>query len=149
MARAVPLLVPCLSLTACDSGGDSRTELERLFDCDTVREIAFPSTTDGALSASDCEYLDGDGTYADYYTFDLDATTNVDIFQVSDTIDSFLSLYDDAGHELAFDDDSGSDFFGPTDARISRSLSAGVYVIAANSNEAETGPYTLQLTTTP
>ncbi|HIG73679.1 MAG TPA: hypothetical protein EYQ24_03605 [Bacteroidetes bacterium] len=143
------LLVLSLALVACDSGNGDRTELERLFDCDTVREITFPSTTSGALSTSDCDYTDDDGTYADYYVFELDAATNVDVFQTSDTIDSFLSLYNASGTELAFDDDSGSDFFGPHDARISRSLAAGVYVIAANSYGVETGPYTLELTTTP
>lgn len=149
MVRILPLLAVCLALTACDSGDDGRTELERLFDCDTVREIAFPSVTSGALSTSDCDYLDDDGTYADYYTFELDTATNVDIFQVSDAIDSFLTLYDASGTELASDDDGGSDFFGPVDARIARSLPAGVYVVAANSFEVETGPYTLELTQTP
>lgn len=64
-----------------------------------------------------CDSLDDDGTYADYVAFELTSTQTVTITQTSDALDAFLSLYS----------------------------ATGVYVVAANSHDVETGAYRLTI----
>ena len=135
------LLFPIAGCDSDDAGGIDLSALASVFGCSAITEVAVPSTTNGSLSTSDCAYLDNDGSYADYYAFRVTGTTNVTITQTSSALDSFLSLYSASGAELEFDDDSA----GGSNARIARSLSAGTYVVAANSLGVETGSYTLTI----
>ena len=98
----------------------------------------------------DCVSPNYSGVLARYYSFRLDRTSNIRIDMVSSTIDSWLTLRRGAnirGAQLAFDNDGGS--IG-LNARIDRSLEAGIYTIEATSLRAgETGSFSLALTVVP
>ena len=98
----------------------------------------------------DCVSPNYSGKLARYYSFRLDRTSNIRIDMGSSTIDSWLTLRRGAnirGAQLAFDDDGG--IIG-LNARIDRSLEAGIYTIEATSMRAgETGSFSLALTVVP
>ena len=97
----------------------------------------------------DCVSPNYSGELARYYSFRLDRTSNIRIDMGSSTIDSWLTLRRGAnirGAELAFDDNGGSGL----NARIDRSLEAGIYTIEATSlRPGETGSFSLALTVVP
>lgn len=141
------LLAAALTLAACDSSDSANIDLDALADvlgCDAVTEVSVPFTTTGALSASDCTFIDDDGTFADYYAFEIDEAQTVTITMRSEDVDSFLGLIGETGTAIVGDDDSGGGVTG-LDAQIERRLTAGVYVVAANSVDVETGAYTLRI----
>ncbi|HLA63299.1 MAG TPA: pre-peptidase C-terminal domain-containing protein, partial [Rhodothermales bacterium] len=113
--------------------------LEDVFGCD-VNAIDAGSES-GTLNGSDCTLADNSSV--DYYAFRLTERAEVEIEMESDDFDTFLLLNDDAGGEIARNDDaSGS----TTNSQIQTTLNAGVYVIKANSLAAgETGSYSLTL----
>jgi hypothetical protein len=139
------ILLPLLVL-GCDSSDDVGDSIDlgplrTAFGCTTIGQITLGQTVNGTLAATDCT-LPEDGTYVDYYVFQLSSSQNVRIDLESASFDAFLILFSTTRTPIAFDDDGG----GGLNSRLTRQLSAGVYVIAANSvEEGETGPYTLRL----
>ena len=137
----------CLTLTALGAsvacGGDGPTEPEEAVDCSDISThpiIDLGQTVNGGLTSSDCQL--GDGSSADLYRLTLTAPRSVQIDMTSTAVDSYLVLFDVAGSPLDEDDDGG----GGSNARIVISLTAGTYVIAANSWSAgETGSYQLRV----
>lgn len=134
-ARLAALLTAVLVVGACD---DNPFGLDDFEGCNEVRRIQLPATVDGDLTGSDCRLRD-DGTPVDYYTFTLNSTQTVTIDMESDEVDSYLILFDEDGFEIDADDDGG---FG-LDASLVTRLSAGRYVVAANTFEGERGFYRL------
>jgi hypothetical protein len=60
----------------------------------------------------------------------------------SDGLDAYLSLFNASGTEIAFDDDSGTDF----NARLEHSLpSSGTYTIVARTFALSGGAYQISL----
>lgn len=113
--------------------------LSALVGCEVDRASTSGSST-GTLDGDDCTL--GDGSSADYYALKLSSAADLSIELDSDDFDAYLLLFDDDGGAVDDDDDGG----GGTDARIARRLSAGLYLIAANSfEEGETGRYTLRV----
>lgn len=136
----LPLLVVGCDSNDPDDEGIDLAPLRAAFGCNTFGQISVGQTVNGTLAASDCQLPDD--SYVDYYAFRLTSSTNVQIDLESSAFDAFLFLASSAGVPIASDDDGGSGF----NARITRQLSAGVYVIFANSlDEGDTGAYTLRL----
>jgi hypothetical protein len=104
-----------------------------------ITATSIGSTVTGTLSASDCA-LD-DGTHFDFYSFTVSSTRTVTITLRSSAFDAYLFLLSADAQVIAQDNDSG----GGRDAAISRTLSAGTYVIAANSFNVADGSYTLSV----
>lgn len=96
------------------------------------------STTNGALTTSDCRLTDG--SYVDFYTTSV-ATAAAYLFnQASTAFDTFLTLLSSAGFVIAVNDDSGS----TTNSTIKVLLPAASYTLAATSfAPSATGSYTL------
>lgn len=110
-----------------------QSECPRVTDLGTV---STPVSHSGAWSSSDCK-LDNN-RYYDMYAFRISRGAHVVIELSSSAADSFLGLLD--GDDLIVDDDSG----GGLDARISRTLSAGTYLVIATALDRErTGDYSL------
>lgn len=106
----------------------------------TVGSLAPGQSVTGTLSTSDC--LFPDGTYFDLYRLTVPAARTLQIDLTSSQVDAYLILYSADGTSLASDDDGG----GGTNSRITRSLSAGTYLVAANSFGAgEVGSYRLSV----
>ncbi|MBB4639232.1 Ig-like domain-containing protein [Longimicrobium terrae] len=104
-----------------------------------ITAINIGSTATGTLSTSDCA-LD-DGTHFDFYAFTVSSTRTVTITLRSSAFDAYLFLLSSDAQVIAQDNDSG----GGRDAAITRTLSAGTYVIAANSFNVADGSYTLSV----
>lgn len=108
--------------------------------CATVAAYTIGQARNGTLATTDCR-LAVDNTYIDYYEFTLQGAATVTISMQSTEFDAYLILWNRAGGSPVAEDDDGG---GGTDAQIVQNLSAGTYVIGANSFSAgETGAYTL------
>lgn len=97
-------------------------------------------TLSGHLNDYDCTSLDGSETFSDLYEFVVYGTEWVDVYLESNSIDPYLSIYDEWDNVVAEDDDS----LGNRNAWIQVKLPAGRYTIAASSyGRWETGRYYL------
>lgn len=100
---------------------------------------AIGTTTDGALTKSDCSY--SDGSFVDFYAVTLSTAGTVVFNQTSSAFDTFLLLYDFDDNLIGVNDDASATNL---DARIKAILPAGTYVVAANSYDVNiTGAYKL------
>lgn len=123
-------------ITAEIGGERDAQEFEVTEECPIIA-YTVGSTVNGTLSAGDCVFQDG--TRVDLYRFTLTAQRQVVITLRSTAFDAYLVLYNAQGSAIQQDDDGA----GGTDARITQSLAAGTYFIAANSVTVSTGAYTL------
>lgn len=106
----------------------------------TTTAITIGPTVTGALASTDC--VMSDGSYADVYRLTVATGQTLQIDLASTAFDAYLGLYDSNGSLITSNDDGG----GGTNARISRSFSAGTYYILANSLfSGRTGAYTLSV----
>lgn len=139
-------LLPTLTV-GCDSGPDDDIDLNlpglrQFFGCEQLGPITLGSEINGTLEDGDC--LSWDGVYADHFAFAVTSPRSIQIDLESSDFDAFLWLFRNQGGIVATDDDSGEG----SNARISRVVDAGIYVILASSSaEEETGAYTLRLGT--
>jgi hypothetical protein len=103
-------------------------------------------TINGNLAAGDCQFEDG--TYFDLYTLTATAGERVVISMSSTAVDAYLILFDSEGEILVEDDDGlgGSNARIPLEDGVLVLPYTGVYFIAANSFEVETGEYQLSAT---
>ena len=107
-------------------------------------EQALPAsgTANGAWS-SDCNSNERDGSYARYYTFNLEEQSPVTI-DLTSTVDTYLYLRSGdaiSGVALHENDDIES---GNTNSRITATLDAGTYTIEATTySPGQTGSFTL------
>jgi len=139
----LPLLVLGCDSNDPDIGGADLAAFRAAVGCNTVGQITMGQSLNGALSANDCQSNQRPARI-DYYAFQLSSSTTVRIDQESDEIDAYLYLFSPDGSVITQNDDGGDDL----NARITRQLSAGLYVIGATSwGTNETGPYTLRLNT--
>lgn len=137
--RRALVLCAAASLAACDDS-PTDSELDEFQGCDRVEGIGVPGNASGSLTGSDCTL--GDGSYVDLYSFRVSGSRSVTITLRSSQFDSFLVLFSSSGTVVDSDDDGA----GGLDSRITMNLTAGTYVIAANSLDAgETGTYTLSV----
>jgi hypothetical protein len=106
-----------------------------------IMPIECDSMVDGDIETTDCS-LD-DGTYADFWTFDGTAGTEVTIDLESDDFDTFLFLLDPVPDVVATDDDGGTG----TNSRLVYSLgTSGEWTIVANNfAPGALGAYTLTM----
>ncbi len=150
----VILLAPLLLfLTACGDSSSSSKDSS----CGSVTNIGPNSLVNGELESSDCRVSDlvpssGDSSYVDEYRLTLTSPATMTITMRSDTMDAFLFIVGrstscssgcSVADLLAQDDDSG----GGTnllDAQIIIPLTAGSYIIGANTVGEVTGSYTLE-----
>ncbi len=126
------LLLLSLLVGACgttDSGFED--------DCDQTVELALGQPYQAVLNAQDCR-READDTAFDQYRFVLDEELSIQIDMMSVQFNSFLWLYDDDGDLIESDDNDGN----ANNARITRVLRAGTYMIHANTHESM-GAYTL------
>jgi hypothetical protein len=97
------------------------------------------------LSINDDNAASRAGRFADYYSFSVDASRQVQIDLTSNGgIDPFLYLHDGCSSSsiVTSDDDSG----GSLNSRITITLSPGVYSIEVTSYSSnDTGSYSLSL----
>ncbi|MBI4886716.1 MAG: matrixin family metalloprotease, partial [Acidobacteria bacterium] len=112
----------------------------------TINTTAVGTTVQGAWTSS-CSSTRR-AAYAQYYRFTLSAQARVQIDLTSPTADAYLYLLrgsDQTGSLVAEDDDSA----GGLNSRILATLTAGTYVIEATTYSAETGSFSVSLTTMP
>jgi hypothetical protein len=95
----------------------------RPFLCAPKATLASGASASGTIQYTGCQYPDN--TFADLYQLTVPADATVDIRLNSSEFDAYLVLTDAKGAVVDQDDDSG----GNTDARITRSLAAGTYMI--------------------
>lgn len=101
-------------------------------------EIALGEPVDGELTGDELAIA---------YTLTVEEDTDIVATLVSDDFDCYLTLLDEEGNEIAFDDDGA----GSLDSRISYSLSAGTYTLVAqsysyrNGNSGTTGDFILSV----
>ena len=118
----------------------------------SLTPIAFGETKAGSLSASDCTNpIDGDGTFADLYTFNGTAGQQISITMTATSpgnVNPYLYLVLPNGELLAEDNDGG----GGTTARIPQGTGvgrlpmSGTYTIVANTaSTSQSGNYNLTL----
>lgn len=95
--------------------------------CNQLRPITVGQSLNSSLTTSDCKL--SDGTYVQKFDLQLTAQTAVQIDMSSSTIDSYLLLQNaTTGAVVDENDDDG----GQQNARITRLLPAGRYIIYAN-----------------
>ncbi|MEP6831988.1 MAG: Ig-like domain-containing protein [Gemmatimonas sp.] len=85
----------------------------------------------GTLAATDCPVFD-DGTFADLFTFTLDAQNTLDVKMHSTVFDAYIEIYRVTGStftRVGSNDDADA---STTDARLTGTLSAAQYLIIAN-----------------
>lgn len=114
--------------------------------------VEYPSETHGSLLATDCASTQFYGGYADYYTFNVPNTQNVqvDMEWKEDFIDANLYLL--RGNNIKGAYVSSNDSNGILlDARMSENLSSGDYTIVATTsrNGLSTGDYKLRIREKP
>lgn len=104
-------------------------------------DVAIPSTTSGSLTSSDCTF--DDGSYADIYRIQNATSRTVTITMTSSAFNAYLVLFNSSGGLVTENDDGA----GGTNARITTTLPAGTFYVAANSlTAAQFGTYSLSLT---
>lgn len=144
-----------LVFSGCDSGdasdnqgsGITQADIDALvtaLGCSPVVSTSVGQTKSGSLVSGDCSHPNpSDDSRIDYFGFRLTSNTTVTIDMESSDFDAYLYLYNASGQEITFDDDSGGGF----DARITRTLDAGLYALGANGFDAsDLGSYTLEIT---
>ena len=110
--------------------------------CLTPQPYTIGTTASGSLARTDC--IDVFDTPIDRYDFTLAATTTVTLDLRSVSFDPFLTLFNEEGGLIAFDDDGG----GSLNARITTTLPAGKYAIGATGYyDTSLGDYTLSSAT--
>lgn len=117
-----------------------------------MRAVEIPSTTLDTLSILHCpskELGAQPAVAASYYAIRVIDSAAITITMAATeaskrNLDPLLVLYTAAGAKVVQDDTSGGGL-GGFDARISRTLPAGVYVIEAAASYAGSGPYTLMI----
>ena len=101
-------------------------------------DLGSPIT--GSLGPGD-DFL-GDGSYADYWFFDVPRSGYIEIEMTSRSVDAYLLLHTMSQIHIESDDDSGDGL----DARLFQYLRAGSYQVTANSYDADdTGSYVLSV----
>ena len=118
--------------------------------CEYVLTVASPGSPPGGgvpgQWTGDCASTNQPGSYARYYTFTLDAASDVTI-TLESSVDTFLYLLEGAGTGgtvVARNDDVET---GNTNSEVSKFLSAGTYTIEATTyREGITGEFTLTVT---
>ena len=109
---------------SCDDHCGVRTDATR---------VALPSQTAGRIDPADDD---------DYFRFEVSSRAEVRI-RTTGGVDTYGTLYDSSGQELATDDDSGGSRFN---FGIQRVLAAGVYYVQVSEfGRNRTGAYTLHL----
>ena len=109
---------------SCDDHCGVRTDATR---------VALPSQTAGRIDPADDD---------DYFRFEVSSSAEVRI-RTTGGVDTYGTLYDSSGQELATDDDSGGSRFN---FGIQRVLAAGVYYVQVSEfGRNRTGAYTLHL----
>jgi hypothetical protein len=132
-------LLACAAVTLAGCGDDDATGPPPFDGCTTFQTITVGGTAQGTLAQGDCQ-LDVDDTFADFYELELTAARQVTITLTSTDFNAYLLLFRRTGQLIDQNDDmSQSDF----DAQLVVNLSAGTYVIAANSANVDSGAYTL------
>lgn len=112
--------------------------------CKDPMPIAFGTTETGTLGDDDC--LRANGAWQEPWSLELGAQTVVRISMMSEDVDAYLILKDDAGTVITVDDDGGDGF----DARIDATLAAGSYeIVASTFADAQEGSYTLTVDAPP
>ena len=152
---ASALLVGLLVLSSCDSTGANEATIGSLemLGCPEVTPIAFNQAVNSQLSLGDCNLQTlivqgenvGNGSLIEYWSFEIDNPGLVTITMSSDAIDPVLFLFEPT------DDPSNPTFLQLNDdlsetdvnARISRNLNAGSYVVGANAFYGGVGPYVI------
>jgi hypothetical protein len=118
--------------------GTASTACSAASSIQTITPTTGGTTVNGTLAAGDCTIFDG--TFADVYKITVSANATVQVDMTSSAFDAFLWLFDSNFVSVTSDDNGG----GGTNARISRSLTAGTYYIEANSFAfGQSGAYTL------
>ena len=118
--------------------------------CEYVLTAASPGSPPGGgvpgQWTGDCASTNQPGSYARYYTFTLDAASDVTI-TLESSVDTFLYLLEGAGAGgtvVARNDDVET---GNTNSEVRKFLSAGTYTIEATTyREGITGEFTLTVT---
>jgi hypothetical protein len=110
---------------------------------------SFTGSESGALADDDCT-LD-DGSFADFYAFEIGEDADVRIEQDSNDFPPYLLVYEvdinDETLTLVASDENPSD---DDQARIDESLNSGVYLVVANAvSVGQTGDYTLTIEADP
>lgn len=108
--------------------------------CSASRQIAIPSSTNAALSATNSCKLN-DKSFLDRYEFNVTTRSTVRMDMISATIDSYLYLLDANGKLVAQDDDAGAG----VDALIEVQLEPGRYTLLANALANQVGNYRLDV----
>ena len=129
------------SFTLSVSGGG---QTQATTGCDPA-SLTLPTAGVSGSWSDDCESEVSDRGYARYYSFTLDAETDVTI-DLSSDVDTYLYLREGSaisGTALHNNDDIES---GNTDSRIVATLAAGTYTVEATThNEDTTGSFTLSV----
>ncbi|MGO9260607.1 MAG: PPC domain-containing protein [Bryobacteraceae bacterium] len=107
--------------------------------------LTVGATINGALNYTSCQYTDS--TFADVYSFTLNAATTVNLELDSSAFSAYLILLDSNGNLLAFGDSGG----GGASALLQQTLPAGTYYVVAKAEPYSgyynsVGAYTLSLT---
>ncbi len=109
--------------------------------CDAVTPIAVGQLVVGDISLLDCQLVDT--SYADKFVLTLTETTPIRISLSSGSFDAYLILQNGTTSAVITTNDDGN---GGQNARIEQVLSAGRYVIVANTfDPGQTGGYQLSV----
>ena len=112
--------------------------------CSITTPHTFGSTTNGALSTTDCQL--SDGTYIDFYSVTL-PQADAYVFHQAASYDTYMYLDASDGTPIAENDDESD---GVTNSLIKALLPPGTYVIGANSFDANVfGNYSISSSTAP
>jgi hypothetical protein len=124
-----------------DFGDYQLTVSRALPNCLSATPIGANASVTGTLAAATACLLP-DTSYADRYTLTVTGSTILDVTMRSTAFDSYLFVEKTTGESIQRNDNGA----GVRDARISATISAGTYIIYANSSNArELGAYTLTL----
>lgn len=154
-ALGAALLAVTLAAPGCSSGDPddnaiTAAQLQALgviAGCADVQATAVGDSETGTLTAGECTMntlSSGDNSLADFYAFRLESSREVqiDLEAQSGDINPYLFLFSSSGTQLMTDNNTGGDL----DARITQTLGAGLYLIAANTFAVdETGSYRLTI----
>ena len=121
--------------------GDYQLTLSRASPaCLNATPIGANATVTGTLTSTAC--MLPDSSFVDRYTLTVVNSTILDVTMRSTTFDAVLFVEKTTGESIQRNDNGG----GGRDARILATVTAGTYIIYANSSNArETGAYTLAL----
>jgi hypothetical protein len=115
-------------------------QTELLSECRSTQPITQGQDIGGALTTSDCRLQSGQ--YADRWRMDITSSRIITIDMLSNSMDTYLSVSDLEGNEIAFNDDGGTG----TNASLTLNIAAGSYIIwATTAQPAVTGTYLLSV----